>query len=317
MNFNLIIDGNYLMMKSVFSLHKNKMLGELYNIIEKDVENIINLYPFKNIFFISDSRRNWRKDIFPNYKIQRKKNININWEYVFDVFDDIKDYMSKYKNSFVYKIDNLEGDDIISYIVNKENNNGYSNFIVGNDSDLFQLIKFSDDFINLMYNDQYKKDILYLPVNYKLFIEKKISINVDEELFGNNSKVDMLDFMKMLLNRFNIVLIDYELQTFMKIMGHNKDSIHSVYMVGDRGIGKMGINKVYELYKILYPEKIDFNSDIFKERLLFVIKKYKKIINNDKDDEILNNINRNIKLTKLDEKNIPEDLYDKMSLIIQ
>lgn len=302
------------MMKSVFILHKNRLLGELYNIIIKDFNNLLNLYNFDKIYFVSDGRTNWRKDFFPEYKITRKKNISINWNYVFETFDEIKEEISYYKNCYVYKIDNLEGDDIISYIVNMCNKKNESNIIIANDSDLYQLIKSNTDYINIMYNNQYKKDILFVPTNYKIFINN--NINIDNELFGNDNKIEVLNFLKKIIKYYKVVEIDNELETFIKIMGHNKDSIHSVYMIGNKGIGKIGITKVYNIYKNLYPQKIDFNTDDFKKRLLHVIKIYKRVENHYKDSEILKNIDRNIKLTKLDEKNIPTHLYDKMSQII-
>ena len=48
---------------------------------------------------------------------------------------------------------------------------------------------------------------------------------------------------------------------------HNKDNIKSIYMKGNRGIGKNGIIKVYTMYKETYSEPIDFNSELFKERI--------------------------------------------------
>lgn len=314
-NCNLIIDGNYLLMKSVFILHKNRMLHDLDYVLENDFNTLISLHPFNKIYFISDSKKNWRKDIFPGYKGTRKKDININWEYVFDVYNDVKEKIQERKKNFLtYNIDYLEGDDLISYIVNESNKIGSSNMIMGNDSDLFQLIKYDDNYINVMYNFQFKNESVYLPEGYELLIDK-IEQNHVHDLFGDEDDLEIVELVKKLSKTSKKVIVNNEFEMFMKIMGHNKDSIHSIFMTGTRGIGKSGISKVYDLYKTLYPEVIDFNSDEFKKNLLFVVKKYKKLESDEKDEEILRNLNRNIKLTKLDESNIPNHLYDKMTMI--
>jgi hypothetical protein len=95
-------------------------------------------------------------------------------------------------------------------------------------------------------------------------------------------------------------------------MGHGKDNIKSIYMKGDRGIGKNGILKVYEIYKQTYPEPIDFNSEEFKKRLIDHIKLYKRCKDSSMNEYMMERMIRNLKLVKLDENSMPEHLYNNM-----
>ena len=65
MNLNLIMDGNFLLSKLVFTLHKNNLLfGALYKSLENTILNYRKLYPFTNVYLVSDSKeKSWRKQI--------------------------------------------------------------------------------------------------------------------------------------------------------------------------------------------------------------------------------------------------------------
>jgi hypothetical protein len=316
MKINLIIDGNYLLQKSVFVLFKLRSLyKDLPVILNKDFNILTNLYFFNKIYFISDSKTNWRKSIFVEYKGKRKKNENINWNEVYEIFDNFKNSIVKENYNF-YQIDNLEGDDIISYVVNETNKKGESNLIIANDSDLFQLVNYDmvNKYINFMYNFKFNDERVYLPCLYNEYIDNIDNGDIFDDLFGGSGDdtVEFLEFIKGLINTKKVIEIDSEKELFIKISGHNKDGIKSVYMKGNRGIGKIGSEKMYNLYKETYPDIIDFNSDDFKNRLIDIIKYYKKINDNDMDNELRSRLNLNLKLVKLDKRSIPKKLYERM-----
>ena len=143
-NLSLIIDGNFLIQKSVHILHKNKILySELYNAIEREYMSLTKLYPFDKVYFVSDSFKNWRKDFYTEYKQSRKKDTNIDWTFVYKEYDRFKGYLrSNKKNCDIIQMDNLEGDDIISYLIKELNKKGNSILLMSNDSDLLQLINY-------------------------------------------------------------------------------------------------------------------------------------------------------------------------------
>ena len=73
-NLSLICDGNYFLYRAVFILHRLKTLyGDLETLLLNDYNNMTNAYPFNVIYFVSDSKKSWRKAYYPEYKGKRKK----------------------------------------------------------------------------------------------------------------------------------------------------------------------------------------------------------------------------------------------------
>jgi len=315
MKLNLILDGNYILNKSVFVLYKLRNLyTDLPVILEKDYNTITNLFYFSKIYFISDSRTNWRKKFYTEYKGTRKKNDNIDWNSVYEIYDKFKDDLTKKRNCEVHQIEYLEGDDIISYVIKESNKKGYSNMVIANDSDLFQLLHYDEvnKYMNFMYNFKFTDETVYFPELYRKFIESIEGDNIDD-LFGDSgSDSEFVEFIKTLTATKKVKEVDSEMELFIKIIGHNKDNIKSIYMKGNRGIGKAGGEKIYNFYKETYPDSIDFNSDVFKERLIESVKYYKRIKTDEFDNDMMERLNRNLKLVKLDKKSTPTRLYEQM-----
>ena len=97
-----------------------------------------------------DDKNYWRKQIFPYYKANRKKNreeSEINWTQVFEIFNKIK---QEIKENFPYpviQVDSAEADDIIASLVNKFGNDmnyGKSILILSGDKDFVQLQTYSN-----------------------------------------------------------------------------------------------------------------------------------------------------------------------------
>ena len=92
MLLNLIIDGNYILSRLVFTLHKNNLLyGALHQSLENTITNYKKLYPFTKVYLVSDSKeKSWRKSLFTDYKATRKKDTDIDWPFVYKVYDEFK-----------------------------------------------------------------------------------------------------------------------------------------------------------------------------------------------------------------------------------
>lgn len=92
MVLNCIIDGNFLLSKLVFTLHKNNLLyGALYQALENSLSQYRSFYPFSTIYLVSDSKeKSWRKKFDSSYKSQRKKNVDIDWKFVYDTYSEFK-----------------------------------------------------------------------------------------------------------------------------------------------------------------------------------------------------------------------------------
>lgn len=88
-----------------------------------------------------DSRHTWRKDIFPYYKITRKKDRDeseLDWPKIFGYFADIRNEMT---NQFPYRVihvDGAEADDVIGTLTN-DHKNDHKILIISADKDFRQL----------------------------------------------------------------------------------------------------------------------------------------------------------------------------------
>lgn len=93
------------------------------------------LKEYGEVVVCCDSPNSWRKDIFPQYKANRKKS-QINWEVYHEIINRIK---LEIQDNFPYKViyeDRVEADDIIATIAAKTPG---PHLIYSNDKDMLQL----------------------------------------------------------------------------------------------------------------------------------------------------------------------------------
>jgi len=309
-NLNLVIDGNYMLYRSVFILHRLKTLyGDLETLLLSDYNNITNAYPFNLIYFISDSKKSWRKAYYAEYKGKRKKEEKIDWEFVFDTFDKFKENIKHRHNCLLYQIDPFEGDDIIAHIIHETNKEGTSNLILSNDGDLHQLLNFStiDNYINLIYNHKFQDERLFVPQNYSIFL-KHIEDTTEGDIFDMNYDIDFINYFDKLSNKAKIVQVNKEESYFRKLVsGDSGDNILSVvkFTPTTRGIGTAGADTVYSMYKQKFPNEIDFDSDEFIENLCAILSIYRKNKEFNFKEKVVENIKLSRKLTRLDGRYLP------------
>ena len=88
MKISLIIDGNYLLHRVIFPLIEARTLyGELYSAMSTTLNKQIEMYPFDQIWFVSDDRFSWRKTVQQDYKGNRVKDDKIDWEFIYNTYD--------------------------------------------------------------------------------------------------------------------------------------------------------------------------------------------------------------------------------------
>jgi len=310
LRINLIIDGNYLLYKSVFILDKIKSLyGDLETLLLRDYNNISSVFQYDMIYFVSDTKQNWRKNIYPEYKDGRKKDKKIDWDFVFETYEKFKENIETRDNCNVLAIEPFEGDDIMGHIITESNKKGYSNFIISNDGDMHQFLDFdtSNNYINIMYNHKFNDEKLFVPKNHNIFFSH-IEEHTEQDIFNLNNNVEFLDHFNKIKSRCNTVEINKEESFFKKIVtGDKGDNILSVIKFDKsmRGVGKTGGEKVWKMFKEKYPDDIDFDSEVFVDNLTEILSIYKKT----KSDEWKTKVHKNIiftrKLTRLDSKYLP------------
>ena len=93
----------------------------------------------------SDAADPWRRDIFPNYKHQRRKGrveSQIDWDGLFKIMSDIREEFTTKLPYKVLHIDKTEADDIIATLVKQQTEDLY--LIISGDKDFIQLQKYDN-----------------------------------------------------------------------------------------------------------------------------------------------------------------------------
>jgi len=315
LKINLVIDGNYTLYRSVFILNKIKTLyGDLETLLLRDYNNISNVFQYDMIYFISDSKQNWRKTFYPEYKDGRKKDSEIDWKFVFETYDKFKENITHRNNCMVYTIDPFEGDDIMAHIINETNKDGYSNFIISNDGDMHQFLKFdiAENYINIMYNHKFNDEKIFVPKNHNIFFNH-IEENLEQDIFDLNNDSEFVEHFERLKARCTVVEIDKEKSLFQKIVtGDKGDNILSVIKFDKkmRGIGKAGGETVWNMFKERYPNEIDFDSNEFVDNLVEILSIYKKNKELDFKEKVRKNIIFSRKLIRLESEYLPKGMLE-------
>jgi 5'-3' exonuclease len=315
---DLIIDGNYLLSRMVFTLHKNNLLfGGLKRSLETSVNTYKKWYPFANIYLVSDSKeKSWRKKINKDYKSNRKKDTDIDWDFVYETYTEFKNE-HKHKGFKVLEAPNVEGDDWISYIVKKSNTNSRSTIIVSNDHDIKQLLSYSLEpkYINIMSNEMQSKQKVFLPKNYQLFLNS-CSKNVTDDIFNLSDDQDFLKLMKNFISKYeNNEVSNIECLLVKLISGDTSDNISSCWSQikngKKRGIAERGAKSIVDDYLINFGEP-NINDPDLTENIADLICERKKLPKSS-IWQIKNNLESNMKLIHLDDNNIPEDILGRMN----
>ncbi|CAG7579960.1 MAG: RNaseH ribonuclease [uncultured marine phage] len=315
MKINLIIDGNYILNKNVFTLHKyNVLFGELHESLNKSLANFKSVHYFDNIFFVSDSGTSWRKNLYQDYKGQRKKSDDIDWEFVYTAYKEFKSDLPS--NVTLLEETFIEGDDWIAQIILESNKRGYANLVISNDHDIKQLIKYSTNplYINFMSNEMFNREKVFLPNNYEIFMQQLHEQSKDVDLFELSTDNETLAFFKRFIERREVHIVDDKKSLITKIIsGDKSDNIKSVYQKATstgkmRGIGDSGADKIYKMYQEEFGE-LDVNDDELFDNIADLIREVKKA-KFDEINGIKNNLSDNRQLISLFD--IPDHIKDQM-----
>jgi len=126
--------------------HTNADIEE--DLLRHMVLNSVRAYnvKFKNEFgemiIACDAGNNWRRQIFPYYKANRRKNrekSEINWTSVFESLNKVRDELKDYFPYRVLRVDGAEADDIIGTLAQTYGNTNEKILILSGDKDFVQL----------------------------------------------------------------------------------------------------------------------------------------------------------------------------------
>lgn len=321
MGVDLIIDGNYILSKLVFTLHKHNLLfGGLHKALEHNITGYRKWYPFANVFLVSDSKeKSWRKKIITEYKGTRKKDTDIDWNFVYTAYGEFKEEVKSTMK--VLEAPHIEGDDWISYLTEKANSEGRSVIIVSNDYDIKQMVNYSLNplTINLMTNEMYNKEKLFLPKNYQVFLNK-LSRLPNDDIFNLNDNVEFIGLLENFINKYEVHEIDPMESLIIKIIsGDSSDNISSVWSVTKngkkRGIGAAGAKTIYDEYLLEFGEVNLLDVDLHENIADLICEKKK--LSKSQISPIVGNIEQNVRLIDLRICNLPEEVVSRMTKVFE
>ena len=316
MTVDLIIDGNYILSKNTFTLHKNNLLfGALHKSLEVTINNYRKWYPFANVYLVSDSKeKSWRKQLTTTYKSTRKKDSDIDWNFVYTAYGEFKESLKGFIK--VLESPHVEGDDWLSFLTTKANKEGRSTIIVSNDYDIKQIVSYGIDplFVNIMTNEMYNKEKLFLPKNYQIFLNK-VSKLPSDDIFNLNDNSDFLGLMNKFMSKYEIHEINPVESLMVKIIsGDVSDNIGSVWSVTKngkkRGIGGKGAQAIYNEYILEFGEVNLSDPDLYENIADLICEKKK--LSKTQIESIVENIKGNMKLIDLRLHNLPIEILQKM-----
>jgi len=127
------------------------------NFIRHMVLNSLRSYKQKfsgygEMIIAADHRKYWRRDIFPYYKANRKKNrekSDLDWTSLFEAMNNIRNELKEFFPYRVIQVEGAEADDVISILVQKHGTQNVVHaqdpiLILSGDKDFIQLQKFSN-----------------------------------------------------------------------------------------------------------------------------------------------------------------------------
>ena len=321
MGVDLIIDGNYILSKLVFTLHKHNLLfGGLHKALENNITGYRKWYPFTNVYLVSDSKeKSWRKKLIDEYKGTRKKDTDIDWNFVYTAYGEFKEEVKSTMK--VLEAPHIEGDDWISYLTEKANEEGRSVIIVSNDYDIKQMVNYSLDplTINLMTNEMYNKEKLFLPKNYQVFLNK-LSRLPNDDIFNLNDNVEFISLLDNFINKYEVHEIDPMESLIIKIIsGDSSDNINSVWSVTKngkkRGIGAAGAKTIYDEYLLEFGEVNLLDPDLHENIADLICEKKK--LGKSQISPIVGNIEMNVRLIDLRMSNLPQEVVSRMTKVFE
>lgn len=318
---NIIFDGSYIVHKNVFSLLKtNTLYGDFATALTVNIKKFTELIPTAKVHLVFDGKYSWRKQHDSNYKANREKDESIDWKWIYKELGVWIEAVLDTTNWKVYMENSIEGDDWIMALVKSHNKKNQTNIVIASDKDLLQLLKWTDEYINIQVRDIMTLEKVYLPEGYNIFMDKLDQKNAEDDLFDiSNKSYDIYSIINHFIRNYETEEINTRRFLFEKIVkGDKGDNIGSVYIKmtkngKPRGIGEGGANKIWNIYSELYGDRYNTSDDVFLEKMIECIElNEKKVIDDDVKTNIRNNIRYNIKMMELNAKNYPLEVLETM-----
>ena len=175
LDYNAIAIGNFVVQK--VAVDENMIRHMILNSIRMYRQKFAKEYG--EMVIVADGMNNWRKDVFPNYKVKRKKNreeSSIDWTEAFRIIGMIRDEI---RDNFPYKVvhqDGCEADDSIAHIAMSTQEFGRYEPVM--------IISADGDFKQLQVHKNIRQ---YSPLTKKLVVEKNPKLELANKILKGDS----------------------------------------------------------------------------------------------------------------------------------
>jgi len=319
-NCTLIIDGNWLLMRSLFSKQYDFQpdAAEVLKQYSRDtlIDSMLSAISFTtatfdgivdNILYVSDGG-SWRKFIQPpefvkeqEYKGTRQRAEDKDWDYIFETHQILQEGL-KAAGVTVCHESKIEGDDWAWYWSNKLNRQGTNCIIWTTDNDLKQLIKLDNGNFTAWYND---KNGIFFDQGYN--IDDMSDIDYFMTAGKDNYIIESIQAITSNISYINPNRIVME----KIISGDVSDNIRSLMVLHKNGknykITEKDASKIVDRYSNVE----DFIAD--KDEVIAQLKGLKKFALAEETPEQMSELfDYNKRLVWLSKTQIPTDLQEKM-----
>jgi len=144
----ILLDYSQTVIGSFMAVSKGKPVVE-EDLLRHTILNSIRMFRNKftkdygEMVICCDDKNNWRKEVFPEYKANRRKNREndiTDWKTLFELLHEMREDLTKYFPYKVMHVDSAEADDIIGVLVDHCEEN--PTLILSSDKDFIQLQKY-------------------------------------------------------------------------------------------------------------------------------------------------------------------------------
>lgn len=158
---NLTFITHHTLLKKSNTFLKSYLLFQTINLIKY----LAKKYHADGIIIACDSPNVWRRDIYPEYKANRKKTRDAYYEDVKEVMGNIKDFFNECTSIPAVAVKRAEADDIIASVVQNAGNN-IRTVIISSDKDFVQLLAYDNV---ILYSPSQQKERQSLDAGFDLF----------------------------------------------------------------------------------------------------------------------------------------------------
>lgn len=342
---NIIVDGNYLFHKTLFSFDgfrskKGIMLGNSDAIsrfirkVSTDFSYSLKSFSdYSKIVYTIDSS-SWRKSVeiddqdHTGYKGNRNRTeySDIDWNAFYDTMNEFADILRS-KGVIVSKIPSAEGDDLMYLWSKYMLESGENSIVFTGDRDIHQIVTTTESNYTLVYNTNSKNRGLFVPEGFSAWLAEHEALPELEDVFSMNASEFMgtagVDLVRAAIERSSVTEIDPKAIVLSKILcGDGGDNIPSVHIWTSNGKQKRITPKDYK--KVL-SKLLELHGDV-DIQMIYDSEEYRNLIHRTLQDSIKLEINRdtfnkkiirNVKFVWLHENVIPSNIIDNFNNTVE